>query len=108
MSTSHNMFRSFNSNEQTFFSPKRKPSPAKSRLDVTCDEKDAETKVYPPTRINIIQDIRQNSKHNDHPINQLLNSYNELTQLIFRTRSSESMTYQNAIKATEIAQMFGL
>ena len=55
-------------------------SPSKSRLDITYDEKDTEVKVYAPTKVRILQDVSSNSKHSQHPINQLLYAYNELTQ----------------------------
>ena len=61
------------------------------------------------TRINILQDISQNEKHLEHPINVMFRDYNEFIQLVFRTsRLADKEIIENIPLAVAAGSKLGI
>jgi len=63
---------------------------------------------YAPTKIKIVQKVEQNIRHMTHPVNKMLNDYNEFTKLVFRTRVSEQKSMQNIPYAIKLGRRLGV
>ena len=59
------------------------------------DRLDTHHDKYPPAKIKIVQNVHKYDHHADHPINKLLNDYNEFTRLVFRSRCTEARSIAN-------------
>ena len=63
---------------------------------------------YPPTKIKIVQDVTKHTHHVDHPINKMLNDYNEFTRLVFRSRTTEARAIASIPYAIKLGKRLGI